>query len=70
MTLEEQTIKEIKQLPPHYLTLVYNHILLLKGSQAPCGRKQLAPYLKARHILSKSRVSLSEDIINSREDRI
>lgn len=70
MTLEEQTIKEIKQLPPQYLTLVYNHILLLKGGLASRGRKQLPPYLKAREILSKSKVSLSEDIVNSREDRI
>ncbi|MFO8089182.1 MAG: hypothetical protein R6U13_05040 [Desulfatiglandaceae bacterium] len=71
MTLQEQTIKEIKDLPPQSLTMIYNHIRLLKQAQTVYRKKRhAAPYLKARKILSMCKVSLSEDIVTNREDRI
>jgi hypothetical protein len=72
MTLQEQTIKEIKELSPQSLTMIYNHIRLLKQAQTVVYSKKrhTAPYLKARKILSMCKVSLSEDIITDREDRI
>lgn len=71
MTLQEQTIKEIKELSPQSLTMIYNHISLLKQAQTPYRKKRpAAPYLKARKILSTCKVSLAEDIVNNREDRI
>jgi hypothetical protein len=71
MTLQEQTIKEIKELSPQSLTMIYNHIRLLKQAQTVYSKKRhTAPYLKARKILSMCKVSLSEDIITDREDRI
>ena len=72
MSLKEQTIKEIQQLSPHSLALIYNHIQLLKkkeeAAREPCKRK--APYLKVRKILSRSKNSLSGEIVESREDRL
>ena len=71
MSLKEQTIKEIQQLSSHSLSLIYNHIQLLKKEETSRGgRERKAPYLKVRKILSKSNQSLSEDIINSRQDRL
>ena len=71
MNLEEQTIEEIKQLPPKDLTRAYNFILLLKETKRPGQRKQKkAAYLRAREVLSKCKGSLSEDIIQYREDRV
>ncbi len=71
MTLQEQTIKEIKELSPQSLTMIYNHIRLIKQSQTVCEKKRpAAPYLKARKILSMCNVSLAEDIVRNREDRI
>ncbi len=71
MTLQEQTIKEIKELSPQSLTMVYNHIRLLKQAQTAYRKNRpAAPYLKARKILSMCKVSLAEDIVNNREDRI
>lgn len=71
MTLQEQTIKEIKELSPQSLTMIYNHIRLLKQAQTVYSKKRhAAPYLKARKILSMCKVSLSEDIVANREDRI
>ncbi len=71
MSLTEETIKEIRQLSPRSLALIYNHIHLLKKNEAvqkQCERK--ASYLKVRQILSKTRGPLSEEIIKSREDRL
>ena len=71
MTLKQQTIEEIKQLPPKELTRAYNFILLLKEKKRPAHEKQKkAAYLRAREVLSKCKGSLSEDIITNREDRV
>jgi hypothetical protein len=71
MTLKEQTIEEIKQLPPKDLTQAYNFILFLKEKHRPDHRKQKkSAYLRAREALSKCKASLSEDIIKYREDRL
>lgn len=71
MTLKQQTIEEIKQLPPKDLTRAYNFILFLKEKQPTGHRKQKkAAYLRAREVLSKCKTSLSEDIIKQREDRV
>ena len=70
MTLKEQTIEEIKQLPPKDLTRAYNFILLLKEKKRPGHQKpKKAAYLRAREVFSKCKKSLSEDIIKYREDR-
>jgi hypothetical protein len=51
--------------------MIYNHIRLLKQAQTVYSKKRhAAPYLKARKILSMCKVSLSEDIVTNREDRI
>lgn len=71
MILQERTINEIKELSPQSLTMIYNHIRLLKQAETAHNReRRAAPYLKAREILSACQVSLAEDILNNREERI
>jgi hypothetical protein len=70
MSLKEQTIQEINQLSQANISIIYNIILSLKGSGMACEKKILFPYMDARKILSKCNISLSQDIIDQREDRI
>ncbi len=70
MSLKDQTIQEICRLSPTDLAKIYNIILSLKGPNIACEKKQISPYLAARKILSKYNISLSQDIIDQREDRI
>ena len=44
MTLQEQTIKEIKELSPQSLTMIYNHIRLLKQAQTVYRKKRPSPH--------------------------
>lgn len=71
MKLKERAIEEIQELEPQEVTSVYNLILALK-KERPSRRTQkgVAPYKRAREILSKCEGSLAEDIIREREDRV
>jgi hypothetical protein len=71
MKLQDETIKEIEQLPPSALFRVYDLILSLKRKNKPPQKEAaFAPYLRARVILDKCKGSMSDDIINARKDRL
>ena len=71
MKLQDDTIKEIEQLPPSALFRVYDLILSLKKKDRPSQRASAsAPYLRARNILKKCKGSMADDIIDARKDRL
>lgn len=71
MKIKEQTIKELETLGPSDLYVVYDLIQSMKVKQ----KKQriegaVRAYQKVREILKHCKGSLSDDILNSRADRI
>lgn len=71
MKLKEQTKRKLDELEPKALAQVYDLITELKRSGQPRKRKAINDgYLKARDALKQCKGSLSEDIIQEREDRI
>jgi hypothetical protein len=70
MSLRDQTVQEIDRLSPVDLAKVYNIIYAMKGTGVASEKKQNSAYLNARKILSRCTVSLSQEIIDQREDRI
>ena len=71
LNIKEQTIKELNKLNPEALTRAYDLITDLKRtSQAKKSKMIAADYLKVREALKQCKWSLSEDIIQEREDRI
>ena len=69
--LKEQTIKELDELRPGALVKVYDLITeLTRTSQAKKSKMIAADYIKVREALKQCKGSLSEDIIQEREDRI
>ena len=71
MKMQEETIREIKQLPPETLSRVYAFVLSMKKRVPETHKKTVSSsYLRIRAILNKCSGSLSEDIIRTREDRI
>jgi len=71
MKLQDEAIKEIKQLPPTALSRVYDFILSIRKEYPQTTKITApAPYLRARNILKKCKGSMAEDIIKARRDRI
>lgn len=71
MKLQDEAIKEIKQLPPNTLARVYDFILSIKKEHPLITKRTApAPYLRARNILKKCKGSMAEDIISARRDRL
>lgn len=71
LNIKEQTIKELNELKPEALARVYDLITELKRtSQAKKSKMIAADYIKVREALKQCKRSLSEDIIQEREDRI
>jgi len=71
MKLKEQAIKRLDELKPEALARVYDLITELKRTDQVKKRKTTnTEYLKVREALKQCKGSLSEDIINEREDRI
>ncbi len=71
LNIKEQTIKELNGLKPEALARVYDLITELKRtSQAKKIKTTAADYIKVREALKQCKGSLSEDIIQGREDRI
>jgi len=71
LNLKEQTIKEINELNPEALARVYDLIAELKRTNQTKKSKMIATdYIKVREALKQCKGSLSEDIIQGREDRI
>ncbi len=71
MKLKEQAIKKLDELKPEALARVYDLIIELKRTnQAKKSKTTTADYIKAREALKQCKGSLSEDIIQEREDRI
>jgi hypothetical protein len=67
--IKEQTIKELNELNPEALAIVYDLITKLKRtSQAKKSKMIAADYIKVREALKQCKGSLSEDIIQERED--
>ena len=71
LNIKEQTIKELNELKPGALARVYDLITELKRtSQAKKSKMIATDYIKVREALKQCKGSLSEDIIQEREDRI
>ena len=71
MKLKEQAIKKLDELKPEALARVYDLITELKRtSQAKKSKMTITDYMKVREALKQCKGSLSEDIIQEREDRI
>jgi len=71
MKLQDETIREIEQLPVSELLRVYDLVVSLKRKQvSPREASTPSPYLKARSILSKCSGSMADDLISAREDRL
>jgi len=71
MKLKEQAIKKLDELKPEALARVYDLIVELKRSeQGEKSKTTTADYIKVREALKQCKGSLSDDIIQEREDRI
>ncbi len=71
MKLQDETIKEVEQLPASELLRVYDLILSLKRKHRPPQKAPAsASYLKARGILCKCSGSMSDDIVDARKDNV
>jgi hypothetical protein len=71
LNIKEQTIKELNELNPEALARVYDLISELKRtSHTKKIKTTTADYIKVREALKQCKGSLSEDIIEEREDRI
>ena len=71
LNIKEQTIKELKELKPEAIAKVYDLITELKrANQAQKSKTTTTGYLSVRKALEQCKGSLSEDIIQEREDRI
>jgi hypothetical protein len=70
MKLKEQAIKKLDELKPEALARVYDVIVeLRRADQAKKNRTTTADYIKVRETLKQCKGSLSDDIIQEREDR-
>ena len=71
MKLKEQAIKKLDELKPEALARVYDLIIELKRTnQVKKSKMTVTDYMKVREALKQCKGSLSEDIIQEREDRI
>ena len=71
MKLKEQAKKKLDELKPEALARVYDLIVELKRTeQAERSKTITADYIKVREALKHCKGSLSDDIIQEREDRI
>ena len=71
MKIKDQAIRELEELKPGDLLKIYDLILSLKR-RPEGGRKKsgMPPYRRVRKALKQCKRSLSEDIMEAREDRI
>ena len=71
MKVKEETIKELENLNPNDLMMVYELILSFKGRKLKQRSKaNLQIYKKVRDTLKNCKDSLSEDILSAREERV
>jgi len=71
MKVKEETIKELENLNPNELMMVYELILSFKGRKTKQRSKTNLPtYRKVRNALKQCKGSLSEDILAAREERV
>jgi len=71
MKLKDRAIKKLDELKPEALARVYDLITELKRTDQAKKRKTTnTDYLKVREALKQCKGSLSEDIIQEREDRV
>lgn len=71
MKVKEEAIKELENLKPDELMMVYDLILSFKGRKPIQKAKDTLPaYIRVRNALKQYKGSLSEDILADREERI
>ncbi|MFH0924252.1 MAG: hypothetical protein V1872_01245 [bacterium] len=71
MKIKEDAIKELDTLEPSELMMVYDIILSIKSKRPKyISKDRLPAYMKVRNALKRCKNSLSEDILQEREDRI
>jgi len=69
--IKKEIIKELENLNPNALLMVYELILSFKGRKAKQRSKPNLPtYRKVRNALKGCSRSLSEDIFSAREERV
>ncbi len=71
MKIKEQTMKDLEKLEPAELHVVYELIQSLKGKavRRP-SEKAKESYRKVREALRTCKGSMSDDIIQARQDRV
>ena len=71
MKVKAEIIKELENLNPNELMMVYELILSFKGRKPKQRSKTDLPiYRKVRNALKQCKGSLSEDILAAREERV
>ncbi len=75
MQIQDRLIYEIESLSPEAIINVYEMVMDLKKHNVPHVKKsnsrgEIPAYLRVQKILKKCSVSLSDDIISARKDRI
>ena len=69
MKVKEKIIKDLEDLNPNELMMVYDLILSFKGRKPkPESKTNLPTYKKVRNDLKNCKDSLSEDILSAREE--
>ena len=71
MKIKDKAIKELDNLNPGEVMIVYDLILSLKGKIVEQNvKKRLPAYIRVRNALRQCKGSMSEDILTARKDRI
>ncbi len=75
MKIKEQAMKELENMNPSGLMIIYDLILTLKNQDTDRpvrtkNNKTTESYKKVRNALKQCRGSLGEDVLSAREDRI
>ncbi len=72
MQLKDKILKDIDNLEPELLPMVYDYIKTLKKSSSSSGKGQGSSisHKKVQELLSSSESSWSDDITQEREERI
>lgn len=71
MKLRDQAIRKLDELRPEALARVYDLIMEIeRADQAKERKATTADYIKVRKALNQCKGSLSDDIIQEREERI
>ena len=69
MTLKEQLIEKIDQMPPEHLILL-EHLIRALGRRTGISKTKGSDYIQVRKALATCSGNLSDEIISDRSDRV